>query len=673
MRSGSIALAGVAALFFCAPPSLAQFPPDTFDEVKQTVVEFEAGIRGDIFAAECITASSNSLSCPGKYGQENIEISNSGTKIKEACYVIFDENELSVAFHMVGVVGDRDGNGDPNSGSVIGGVSVPDDPVIANRDLYSVELDENFPPDSVEYTFNLPRTNVGDYTPQDFPGHATSNGRLCLIRAAGVDSPIAGPAGSGGSRCVDSQDLGMYSAGTTGLAIQAPPESGKDVSREVVYFVDNLANLPGVRGSSGVFPKFIRVRTGSGADTCQEDSVGFRVAPPSCVEVEKNAGAECRGDGAAGQERASFHATFRVTNCGAADLDEVVIKDTVHEPVRLSAPICRLDGHRDFLPVDDLGGGSFRASLGPLRSSDTGGLLLDCEWPAISFRGEEELAFDNSVKVTATAGGRTPTDKDRDDAVALKSRCEMGPVLEMLMEHDGVGFDNALALTRSLSLPPPLGDRFQFGSGVDPNGLNDVDPAEDFLAEGAAPVAGRPGVFQTIPRVIGQGLLRPGSRARFTWTILVSKGVPDDFAGLGVKCSLCAELAQKSAPAATFSNLSTFGRRGHIPDLILGNRPLNIRVTQIGREPQHLRRFESALDARTIPGLEQRILRENGEIAILGCKPTAVLIDPFSNNEPLLKDDLIVIRIDVPETERARLFADPTSCEISYLSARPSR
>ena len=202
--------------------------------------------------------------------------------------------------------------------------------------------------------------------------------------------------------------------------------------------------------------------------------------------------------------------------------------------------------------------------------------------------------------------------------------------------------------------------------------LRGIGEREQYDAEGAAPVAGRPGVFQTIPRVIGQGLLRPGSRARFTWTILVSKGVPDDFAGLGVQCSLCAELAQKSAPAATFSNPSTFGRRHHIPDLVLGNRPLNIRVTQIGREPQHLRRFESDLDARTIPGLEQRILRENGEIAILGCKPTAVLIDPFSNNEPLLKDDLIVIRIDVPETERARLFADPTSCEISYLRARPS-
>ena len=57
----------------------------------------------------------------------------------------------------------------------------------------------------------------------------------------------------------------------------------------------------------------------------------------------------------------------------------------------------------------------------------------------------------------------------------------------------------------------------------------------------------------------------------------------------------------------------------------------------------------------------------------MGCKPTVILIDPFSNHAPLLRNDLIVVQINVPETERARLFADPTSCEISYLHVPPQR
>ena len=655
---------GVLTLFLLlpAPSALAQFPPDSFGELQQTVVEFEAGTRSDVLAAECRPGSPNPLTCPGDGPGERVTIPDSGWKIKEACYAIFDQNQLSVGFDQVGVIGDADGNGDPNTGSTIEGVDIPDDPVLGSRDLYSVQLDENLPTDSVDYEINVPLSNVGDYTPADFASRARSEDRLCLIRAPGVDPPLAGPSDLG---CVDPQDLGRYWAGTTGLAVEAPAGSGKNVSREVMYFVEDLATLPMTRNGDGIFPKFIRMRSGSAADTCQEDSVDFIVVTP-CVEVEKNAGVECSD-----QERAAFHATFDVTNCGGADLDEVVLEDTVLGPRGLGAPTCRLDGEPDPLPVDDLGGGSFRARLGPLPTDDGVGALLDCQWPGTSFRGEEELEFMDSVKVTGTASGRMTTDTDRDGAVALRSGCVVDG--KTLKEHDGVGFDNALSLTRTLPLPPPFDDRSQFGSGVNPGGLDDVDVEEIFTAEGAVPVADRPGTFQTIPRVIEQGFLRPGSRARFQWRILVSKGTPDNFAGLEVTCSLCAELAQARSPASTFTDRSTFGRGHRIPDLVLGNRPLTLRVTQIGREPQHFQRFESDLDARSIPGLVQLILREDGEIAFLGCKPTAVLIDPFSNNEPLLKNDLIVVQINVPETERARLFADPTSCEISYLHAPPSR
>jgi hypothetical protein len=653
-------------LFLLLPASApAEVVPDSFVELKQVVVEFQGGTRDDVLAADCRPGSQEPLTCPGADRGQTVPIPDSGWQIREACYAIFENYGLSLGFEQVGIVGDADGNGDPNTGSNVDGVDIPDDPVLGPRDLYSVLLDENLPSDSVDYEINLPLTNVGDYTPADFPDHARSEGRLCLIRAPGADPPVAGPADLG---CVMPDDLGMYWAGTTGLSVEAPAGSGKQVSREVMYFVDDLKALPMTRSGDGILPKFIRMRSGSGADTCQEDAVSFLVVSP-CVEMEKSASGECRGVIESGAEVASFGATFNIRNCGGVDLNNVMLEDKVLAPDGLEAPTCQLDGHS--LPVQDMGDGSFRAQLGALPVGEYGEAVVHCRWPGTRFGSGHQLEFSNWATAIGMTGDTTTRDSDRAGAVALKNECTVVDGL-MLKEHDGVGYDNAFSLTKSLPLPPPFDDRAQFGSAVNPGELADVDAEEDFIAEGAVPLASRPGTFHTVPRIIAPGFVRPGSRARFTWKILVSKGIPDNFAGVEVACSLCAELAQKRSPAHTFAELASYGR-GRLADLVLGNRPLTMRVTQIGREPQHLRRFEADLDARGIPGLEQLVLRHDGQLAFMGCKPTVVLIDPFSNHRPLLRNDLIVVRIDVPETERARVYADPTSCEISYLHVPPQR
>jgi hypothetical protein len=102
------------------------------------------------------------------------------------------------------------------------------------------------------------------------------------------------------------------------------------------------------------------------------------------------------------------------------------------------------------------------------------------------------------------------------------------------------------------------------------------------------------------------------------------------------------------------------------------DRPLTLRVNQICG-PLHIEPCEVALDAKSIPGLQTVPLSEDPRskgVAFMGCKATSIHIDP-SNGPPVRMGDLIEIQIDVPETERARLYADPTSCELSYLRMVP--
>ncbi|MEB2344158.1 MAG: hypothetical protein OZ948_05410 [Deltaproteobacteria bacterium] len=673
----------VPLLLVLAWPLAASAQPASFQALEQAVIDAGNGTRPDIAVAACQTDPEDALACL----EGNSPITGSGWDINEACFTLDQDGVLSVGFLQGGRAGDGDGDGDPNAGTF-----QFDKAGIGEREGYAVEIDTNVPPDGLaDFRLAVTQTNVGGFA---LSGLAGSEGGLC-----------AGPLLVGDPVRVEPCDVlagalvGSFAAGTRGVALPGPGS----VSREILLEVAT-ADLP---RPFDVDRFVLRLQSGSQDDTCLEDQTIFTVARAG-ISLEKQARGTCQPPAPGSFV---FSSEYTIVNDGSLEFDSLRLEDAPSSEVPLGTPTCAVtEGEPDSIPTGPLavtptGGGGFTASIaGALPPADfranpaspfpstgdidcgldgildpsCGRVVVRCEWPGISaepFEPNESLTFENVAEVFGLEGSTTrASDRAEAGARADKNQCPKPPDDGggTRKEHEGVGFDDQLSLVPTL----PLGNGTQFGSGVFPDGEPDVDSRETFTTQGALEVIGRPGVWSNIPRIPpGKAGVhpQPGLPALFSWRMLVSNLPMQDV--MDVSCSLCAERAWRDdhSPAQTFTP-----RGGVDPGLtsyLVANEPALMEVVHFCGPLHTESPCGGPMDAITTPGLERvpTDMRPYNYMEFLGCKPKTILLEPFGGrqNSLLLPGDLIEVRILVPGSERARVFADVSSCEAAYLTADP--
>lgn len=661
-------------------PLSASAQPASFEALEQAVIDAGNGTRPDIVVAACQTDPEDALACL----EGNSPITGSGWDIHEACFTLDQSGVLRVGFLQGGKAGDGDGDGDPNAGTF-----QFDKAGIGQREGYAVEIDTNVPPDGLaDFRFAVTQVNVGGFALGALGG---SQGGLCA-GAAQVGDPVrAEPCD------VFAGDLvGSYTAGTSGLL-----EGG--VSKEILLQIET-GDLP---RPFDVDRFIMRLQSGSQDDTCQEDQTTFAVARAG-IDLEKQARGTCRPPAPGSFV---FSSEYTIVNDGSLEFDSVRLEDTPSSDVPLGTPTCEVtEGEPGSIPTGPLavtptGGGSFSASIaGALPPADfrvnpanpfpsagdidcgsdgvldpsCGRVVVRCEWPGISaepFEPNESLTFQNVAEVFGLEGSTTrASDLAEAGARADKNQCPRTPDDGggTRKEHEGVGFDDQLSLLPAL----PLGNNTQFGSGVFPDGEPDVDSRETFTTQGALEVIGRPGVWSNIPRIPpGKAGVhpQPGLPALFTWRMLVSNLPMQEV--MDVSCSLCAEQAWRDDG----SPLQTYTPRGGMDPVLtqylVANEPALMEVVHFCGPLHTESPCGGPMDAITTPGLKRvpTDMRPYNYLEFLGCKPKTILLEPFGGrqNSLLLPGDLIEVRLLVPGSERARVFADVSSCEAAYLTADP--
>jgi len=683
-------LAGVAVSLVLvaglAPRADAQIVSN-FDALMDLVADFENGLEPDVVTAQCSTPDVSEatptrpfepvdeLTCT----EGSSPVVGSGWDIMRGCFAAFEDGTMVVGFRQSGLAGDNDGDGDPNVGSFQFDING-----IGSREGYDVTLDSDFV-GLAEFQVSVTDVDVGGHSTAD---RGPSEGLLCLVEQPGLSTPpVAGPESIG---CLNGP-IGLYRAGTTG---SLQPAGGALASDEVLIQVNDIRNLPAGRSLD---PRRLRLTLQASSqevgDTCAEDTTTF-LAVGASIALEKSASGSCSA------QQFELSARYEVRNDGLQDFDaaELVDEPATNPSGLLSGPpTCTVDGTP--VGVEDLGGGAFRALLGELPASDfdaiegdpfpslsdndcgndgildpaCGRAVVECAWAGIPIADIDQVEFDNDAAVDGLVGTVTRASAEASaSAVALRTpACEgggNGGDGSMRKEHEGVGFDDALSLTETL----PFGGGAAFGSNVEPGGLPDVDAREGFVAQGAVEVIGSPGVWANLPRIPPGKGLRPqfGSRAVFTWTMLVTGDV-SDVANLDVACSLCSEKAWRTdrAPGQTFVP--------ELPDedssmngFVISNQAVMLSVNHICGPIHGPGPCGGAMSSVGIPGLERRPTSVLGAnfVTFLGCKPTVVQLDPLSSGDPILPGDLVEVQVTVPENERTRVFADATSCEAAYLT-----
>jgi len=663
-------------------PAVASAQPASFEALKQAVLDAGNGLRPDIVLADCQVDPIDAIACL----EGNSPINGSGWDIVEACFTLDQSGVLSIGFLQSGKAGDGDGDGDPNVGTF-----QFDKVGIGVREGYAVEIDSNVPPDGLaDFRFAVTEVNVGGF---GLGGLGDSESGLCAAPAMVGDPVRVEPCNA-----VAGPLVGTYAAGTRGVPLPGPTS----VTQEVLLEVDTT----GLPRPFDVGRFTMRLQSGSQDDTCQEDQTTFVVFPPS-ISVDKQARGVCNPP-APGEF--VFSADYTIVNDGALDFTSVRIEDAPTADIPLGTPTCSVtEGEPGSIPtgplaITPLAGGGFAATLGALPSQDQrvnpanpfpspgdidcgndglldpscGRVVVRCEWPGVSaapFEPNAAVIFDNEILVSGLDGTSVrATDEAQAGARADKNQCPRPPDGGggMRKEHEGVGFDNALSLTRTL----PLGNSTQFGSGVFPDGEPDVDSRETFATQGTLEVIGRPGVWSNIPRIPpGKAGVQPqpGLPALFTWRMLVSNLPMQDV--MDVSCSLCAEEAWRDdgSPAQTYTPRGLIASES-IPYLV-SNEPVMMEVNHICGPLHTETPCGGPVDAITTPGLDRvpTDMRPYNYLEFLGCKPKTILLEPFGGrqNSLILPGDLIEVQVLVPGSERARVLADASSCEAAYLTSDP--
>jgi hypothetical protein len=688
-------MALMVLLWFPSGAALAQVGEvANFDQLVQIVSNFEQGTRPDIAAAQCTTQDPQSSERPFEgadliFCQDPVSpIVDSGWDIAQACAVTYVSGAATVGFTQSGVAGDGDGDGDPN----FPGNNFDSDG-IGHYEAYAVTLDNDVTTAGAEFSVRIGGINVGGHNE---PDRGPSSGALCLRSVAGLSEPaVAGPMDLG---CDPGYDfaIGEYSAGNSG---HTQPAGGAQVSKEILLHLDNIADLPSVGRELDPDRLFVFLSAGSNepGETCGEDYAVLRLIPPPHITLEKSVFGSC------GNQVFTLTATYEIRNDGFVDFDSVLLEDhPLTDPdVSLDLPDCWASGASIIEPPTPVSPGSeaFRLRLSSLPASDfdlvdgnpfpgpgdndcgndgvndesCGLAVVTCAWSGSTTA--EQIDFVNDAKAEGLVGDDVGDDDDATAGVTVTCPVPCTPpecpTTGTRKEHEGVGYDNRLALTRTI----PYGDTNHYGSNVEPGEKpkdDDAAPEETFRQAGVNPVIGQPGVFANLPKIPPGMGMRPqfGAWATFNWKMYISSN-PFQFAPLDITCTLCSEKAWRKdgSPGQTF-----------VPDVptppgappVLANTPIMMTVSHTCG-PIHPAGCSEPLDALTTPGLDRRnsgVMGDNS-VTFVGCLPTVVQIDPASSGHPIMEGDYIEVRITVPGNERTVVHADVTSCEVAYLTADP--
>lgn len=635
-------------------------------------------------------------------------IENSGFDTVKACIITLENGEMNVSANVGGPAGDSDGNCDPDAP----GVFQTDANGISDLGVFQVGLVADVESNTAEYTIRVTQVNTGGNANA---GLGQSAGQLCDQGDA-----TARPDLMFGANCTGGAELvGSYKAGTTGPTSRQGDNSpdggatctpgGGNTTDEMLVFIDDVTDLPGGRAVNPGRTK-VSLLNGTSIETCSEDRTQFILASNN-IELEKNARAICTKDGY------FFFSDYEITNSGLNEFDKVVLNDVpVLSDGTLPAVQCQLSGDstaEDNFPFTVVPGanGAFMAMFGPLQPADfddgvgtfpnlaldidcgtdgnpntpnCGTVTVSCSWGPVPLETGDKLVFNNLATVDGLINDQ-PAASDEAEDMAMVVFDEQTCGSPEGKEHEGVGYDNLLNLKGDADyMGTPV-----FGSAVDPQGTMDVSLLEGFTAQGAFESPLGSGKWHTVPaNTLGVGTTpTPGIPALFTWRIMVSK-VANTQSGIDIACSMCAgnpwypdnavETYTPDGGGESYEGGYGHGSYDWRKRLMVKNSPVLMAVRhECGPFHHDDGCTDSTMYGIEIPGLERVLMYgKHGlgkAIEFLGCKPKLLSVDNFRNTGyGIAPGDIIEIRIFVPGTERAQLWADVTSCELAYLPGSTS-